>query len=252
MTDLVKVHDADGVRTITLDSPANRNALSTEVRAGLLQALDNAASSPDCRVVVIGHTGPTFCSGMDLRENVGAAGGPAVRELPVLLQRITSLPQPVIAAVGGSARAGGIGLFAAADLVVATASATFAFSEVRIGLVPAVISVPVLRRMSATVARELLLTGEVFGAPTALATGLVNTVVDAGQLAAAVARYTDSLLKCAPTALAATKQMLRATHEDSDARYAELLAISARQFAGPDGQEGSQAFLEKRAPRWAR
>ena len=152
-TPLVHTRQASGVFTITLDSPANRNALSTALRSQLIAALEAAARSTSARVVVLDHTGPAFCSGMDLKENVSAApGSEGIREVPRILQLITHCPKPVIAAVGGAARAGGLGLLAACDVVVASATARFAFSEVRIGLVPAVISVPILRRVAATAA----------------------------------------------------------------------------------------------------
>src|SRR4051794_37824563 len=139
--DVLKVTIERGVATLTLDSPANRNALSRAMRAQLRAALDEALAHDDVRVVVLDHTGRVFCSGMDLSE---AAGGGAeqqgVREFPEILSAIRSSPKPVLAAVRGPARAGGVGLLAACDVVVAGTSASFAFSEVRIGVVPAVIS----------------------------------------------------------------------------------------------------------------
>ncbi len=251
MTDVVRVDEAGGVLTITLDSPTNRNALSSALRAELLVALDGAAASTTARVVVLDHTGPVFCSGMDLRESATAArGSEGVRELPRILQRISHCPKPVIASVGGAARAGGIGLLAAADLVVSVSTATFAFAEVRLGLIPAVISVPVLRRLSATAARELLLTGAVFDATRAREIGLVNAVAEPGRLDELVAEHARSLLLGGPGALAGTKLMLSRTHDDSDERYEALLELSATQFASPEGSEGGQAFLEKRPPNW--
>src|SRR6185312_7291412 len=162
---LVRLERTAGIATITLDSPANRNALSARLRSELRDALDEVTADDQSRVVVLTHSGPVFCAGMDLKETaVAAAGAEGVRELPGILQRVARCPKPVIARVAGAARAGGIGILAAADVVLAAPRATFAFSEVRIGLVPAVISVPVLDRMSPVEARELLLTGEVFDA----------------------------------------------------------------------------------------
>lgn len=251
MTNLVHVQEELGVVTITLDSPANRNALSAQLRRELRDALTDAGRSRSARVVVLTHTGPTFCSGMDLRENAGATSATAgVRELPGLLQLIAGSGQPVIAVVRGPARAGGIGLLAAADVVVAAEAATFAFSEVRIGLIPAVISVPLLRRVTATAARELLLTGAVFDAARALQIGLVNAVAAPDELDAVVERYLEYFRRGAPGALAGTKQMLAMQHDDSDERYDQLLEMSAGQFASPEGQEGGRAFVEKRSPSW--
>jgi methylglutaconyl-CoA hydratase len=244
---LVRLDVTGGVGTITLDSPANRNALSAAVRTGLVAALDAAAADDEVRVVLLGHTGPVFCSGMDLKEEAADPGRQGVRELPGILRRISRCPKPVLARVGGPARAGGIGILAAADIVVAAPAATFAFSEVRIGLIPAVISVPVLHRVAPAAARELLLTGAVFSAARALEIGLVNAVAE--DLDGAVAGYVRDLLAGGPSALAGTKAMLH-TLDDSAERYDRLLAISARQFASTEAREGGLSFREKRRASW--
>jgi methylglutaconyl-CoA hydratase len=247
--ELVRFEVADGVATITLNSPANRNALSAAVRAALTTALTVAAADPAARVVVLGHDGPVFCSGMDLKEEaVAAPGREGVRELPAILQLISGCPKPVVAAVRGPARAGGIGLLAASDIVVAAPAATFAFSEVRVGVIPAVLSVPVLHRVAPAAARELFLTGEVFGAERALQIGLVNAVDD--DVDGAVARFVRALQSGGPHALAGTKALLRRGVDDSDGRYAELLKLSAAQFATDEAKEGARAFAEKRPARW--
>ncbi|MGS0686560.1 enoyl-CoA hydratase-related protein [Nakamurella sp. GG22] len=246
---LVRLEVSDAVATITLDSPTNRNALSAAVREQLIGALDVAASDAAVRVIVLTHRGPVFCAGMDLKEEAHAAPGrQGVRELPAILQRIARCPKPVLARVAGPARAGGIGIVAAADIVVAAPSVTFAFSEVRIGLIPAVITVPVLHRVGPTAARELLLTGKVFGAERAREIGLVNAVSD--DLDAAVAGYLRALLAGGPTALSGTKALLGAHHDDSDARYARLLEVSAAQFITEEAREGALSFAEKRLPGW--
>lgn len=246
---LVHLAVVDGVASITLDSPANRNALSRAVRKQFHTALTAAAADAAVRVVVIGHTGPVFCSGMDLKEEaVAAPGREGVRELPPLLQLISRCPKPVMAAVKGPARAGGIGVLAAADIVVAAPTATFAFSEVRIGVIPAVLTVPVLSRVAPAPARELMLTGEVFDAARALQIGLINAV-DA-DVDATVERYTHALLLGGPTALAGTKTLLRRGQDDSEERYASLLEVSAQQFAGHEAREGARSFAEKRPASW--
>src|SRR5699024_1263662 len=148
-----------------------------------------------------------------------------VRELPRILQLITHSPKPVIARLTGPARAGGVGILASCDIAVATTAATFAFTEVRIGLVPATISIPVLARVAPADARELLLTGEVFDAHRAARIGLINTVVEPDELDAAVDRYLDALLAGGPGALGATKRLLGSGVDDSDARYAEMLEV---------------------------
>ncbi|GAA2698059.1 MULTISPECIES: enoyl-CoA hydratase-related protein [Actinosynnema] len=239
-----------GVATVTLDSPHNRNALSARLRRELLAHLVTALADDAVRVVVLTHTGPVFCSGMDLKEARGAsAGDQGVNEFPEILKTLWASPKPVVARLAGPARAGGVGLVAACDVAVAVEGATFAFSEVRIGVVPAIISVTVLPRLSSRAAHELFLTGEVFDAERAARIGLVNSVVVADGLDAEVARFTDMLVLGAPGALAATKAMLQ-RGTDVDAAFADMLRLSAAHFGGPEGQEGIAARLEKRKPDW--
>jgi len=253
MTDeLVHLDVADAVATITLDSPANRNALSRRLRGELAAHLEAAIADDAVRVVVLTHTGRVFCSGMDLTESRGAAAtDQGVREFPRILQTLWDSPKPVVARLSGPARAGGVGLVAACDIAVAAQEASFAFSEVRLGLAPAVISVTVLPRLLPRAAHELFLTGEVFDAARAAAVGLVNSAVPADRLDAEVTRYVQALRLGAPGALAVTKRLLRDAGGDRAQRFAEMLALSARLFAGEEGQEGVRAFAEKRPPAWA-
>ena len=155
--ELVRTATAAGVTTVTLDSPANRNALSTPLMRELMGALTGALTDPAVRVVVLSHTGPVFCSGADLKETAEArADGRVPAELLAdVLAAIWEFPKPVIARIAGPARAGGLGLIAAADLAVCTHEATFAFSEVRLGVIPAVISATVLPRLLPRAAAEL-------------------------------------------------------------------------------------------------
>jgi methylglutaconyl-CoA hydratase len=245
---VVQVRVARGVATLTLDSPANRNALSRAMRAQLRAALTAALADDAVRVVVLDHTGRVFCSGMDLGE---AAGGgvedQGVREFPELLSLIWTSPKPVVAVVRGPARAGGVGLLAACDVVVAGSSATFAFSEVRLGLVPAVISAVVLPRMLPHVAHRLMLTGQAFDAETAAAGGLVDLVVPDADVDAVLRAQLVELTAGAPAALAETKRLLRG---GAGLEFDELLELSARFFASDEGQEGIASFREKRAARW--
>ncbi|MFL6095593.1 MAG: enoyl-CoA hydratase-related protein [Blastococcus sp.] len=245
---VVQVEVARGVATLTLDSPANRNALSRALRSQLRDALADALTDDAVRVVVLDHTGRVFCSGMDLAE---AAGGGAqdqgVREFPDLLESIWTSPKPVVAVVRGPARAGGVGLLAACDVVVAAESATFAFSEVRLGLVPAVISAVVLPRMVSHVAHRLMLTGNVFDAATAASGGLVDLVVPDADVDGELRAQLVELTAGAPTALAETKRLL---HAGSSLDFDELLELSARFFASEEGQEGIASFREKRPARW--
>ncbi len=250
MTELVHLDVAAGVATITLDSPDNRNALSAQVRRELLAHLDTAIGDDAVRVLVLTHTGRVFCAGMDLKESRGAgAQNQGVNEVPAILGRLWASPKPVIARVAGPARAGGVGLVAACDIAIAAQGATFAFSEVRIGVVPAVISVTVLPRLLPRAAHELFLTGETFDAARAVTVGLVNASVPADGLDAEVARYAEMLRLGAPGALAATKAMLQAPGMED--RFAAMQELSAGFFAGEEGQEGIRAFAEKRTPAWA-
>ncbi|HET9255647.1 MAG TPA: enoyl-CoA hydratase-related protein [Pseudonocardiaceae bacterium] len=245
MTDeLVRLTVRSGVATITLDSPANRNALSAPLRAQLANALEHTAIDNSVRVVVLDHAGPVFCSGMDLTEPQDA-----VNELPRVLERIWTHPKPVVAKLGGHARAGGIGLMAAADISLAARHSTFAFTEVRLGVVPAVISVTVLPRLAPQAAHELFLTGETFDAARAAEIGLLTRAVPADQLDAEVSRYAGMLIQGGPQALTLTKQVLR-RHYPRD--FAAMLELSAARFGSAEGQEGVRAFAEKRPPSWAR
>lgn len=254
MTDgtVLQVDVSRGVARLTLDSPANRNALSKAMRAQLRRALTGALADDAVRVVVLDHTGRVFCSGMDLTEGAGgSAADQGVNEFPELLELLWTAPKPVLAAVRGPARAGGVGMLAACDVVVAGASATFAFSEVRIGVVPAVISAVCRPRMLSNVVHRLMLTGEVFDAATAATGGLVDLAVADDDVDATVAAQVAALAAGAPAALAETKRLLRSTPTGTLAeQFPGLLELSARYFASAEGQEGMAAFREKRPARW--
>lgn len=250
---LVSVGVTEGVATVTLDAPANRNALSQALMADLHGALDVVEQS-DARVVVITHTGPVFCSGADLKERAGQATSAsnsverASRSMTDVLQRLMESSRPTIASVNGAVRAGGIGLMAACDLVAVAPEVTFAFTEVRIGVAPAIISVPLLRRVSPTHLTGPFLTGEAFDAQHALAIGLVNAV---GDPDAVVAAWCAGILAAAPGAVAATKSLLRTVPgRPVQAAFDEMANLSARLFASAEAREGMAAFAERRPPRW--
>jgi methylglutaconyl-CoA hydratase len=227
----------DRVATITLDSAENRNALSRrlvqELRAHLASVRDD-----DVHVVVLTHTGPAFCAGADLKER----GAPV--PLADVLATLWGMAKPVVARVGGHVRAGGVGLVAACDIAVASREATFAFSEVRLGVVPAIISVVCLPRLRHADALELYLTGEPFGADRALAAGLVTAVAD--DVDGEIAEYVRRLRLGAPGALAEAKRLVRGPVD-----FAEMEALSRELFAGAEAREGIAAFFEKRPPSWA-
>ncbi len=251
---LVKLQTADGVATVTLDSPRNRNALSRQLLVDLEAALDGAITGEAVRVIVLTGEGPAFCAGADLKEQRAAresgAGSP-ISALPTIFAKLWECPQPVVCRLNGPVRAGGVGLMASCDLVVAPADATFSFTEVRLGLVPAVISVPVLRRVPAQQVHRLFLTGEVFGAVRAREIGLLDEVVGEGGLDAAVSEIVVMLMRGEPTALALTKQLSRTIGAlPPDEAFARLTLLSEERFASAEGHEGMTAFAEKRDPSW--
>jgi methylglutaconyl-CoA hydratase len=245
---LVAVHHDAGVRTLTLDSPANRNALSARLLDQLAAALRDATTDDDVRVVVLTGSGTVFCSGADLSER----GSAAPNRMPEILTGIMESPVPVIARVNGHTRAGGLGLIAVADLAVAAAGSTFAFTEVRVGVAPAMILVPALRVVEPRFLARAVLTGEPFGAAEAAAAGLLSAVVeDEYALDAWVAAQAAALRKGAPGAVRATKELVRSLPALSWADgLAGAAARSADLFAGPEAAEGMAAFLEKRRPSW--
>ncbi|WP_261718711.1 enoyl-CoA hydratase family protein [Streptomyces sp. FZ201] len=234
---------ARGVESLSLDSPANRNALSAALVGELADALTDCAKDPGVRAVVLTHTGNTFSAGADLRDP------PHPDALVALLKQIVELPRPVVARVTGHVRAGGLGLLAACDIGVASHTASFAFTEVRIGVAPAVISLPLLPRTDPRALARYYLTGERFDAAEAARIGLLTAAGD--DVDAVLEPVLDGLRRSAPEALAETKRLLTArVLESFDRDAAELTALSARLFASPQAREGMTAFLERRDPPW--
>jgi methylglutaconyl-CoA hydratase len=251
--ELVRTATAAGISTLTLDSPANRNALSTPLMEQLLTALGAALADPAVRVVVLSHTGPVFCSGADLAETAAAyeSGRVPVELLGDVLAALWDFPKPLVARVAGPARAGGLGLIAACDIAVCTADATFAFTEVRLGVIPAVISATVLPRLAPRAAAELYLTGNTFDGRRAADIGLVTAATAADSLDDTVAGFCAALLRGGPLALAGTKQLLRRRPAESvRADLVDLGHRSAGYFRSDEGREGVAAFREKRPARW--
>ncbi|MFJ9199933.1 enoyl-CoA hydratase family protein [Streptomyces flaveolus] len=231
------------VETLTLDSPHNRNALSAALVAELADALARAGEDTGVRAVVLTHTGTTFSAGADLRDP------PDPDALVALLRQIVELPKPVIARVTGHVRAGGLGLLAACDVVVASSTSTYAFTEVRIGVAPAVISLTVLPRTDPRALARHYLTGERFDAAEAARTGLVTAAGD--DVDAVLAPVLDGVRRASPQGLAETKRLLTArVLEAFDRDAAALTALSARLFSSPQAREGMTAFLERRDPEW--
>lgn len=253
--ELVHLEVAGGIATVTLDSPSNRNALSSALVGDLESALAAAIADDRARVILLTGAGPVFCSGADLKEGRSGAGPVrpgATGGLPGILKQIWLSRKPVIARVNGPTRAGGIGLVAACDIAVAVEDATFAFSEVRLGLIPAIISVVILPKMGITNCMELFLTGDTFKADEGVRLGLLNAAVPSDRLDQVIAGYTDSILKGAPNALAGAKRLVREVLAmDMDAALEFTAALSAEYFTSEEAREGMTAFVEKRPPRWA-
>jgi enoyl-CoA hydratase/carnithine racemase len=247
LTPVVDLEISEGVATITLDSQANRNALSRQLLSELHGALD-AAESSGARAIVLTHRGPAFCAGADLSER--REGPPDSSPFVSVLERLMDTPRPTIAKVNGAVRAGGIGLMAACDLVVIAPTVSFALTEVRIGVAAAIISVPILRRVPPGRIAAAMLTGEPFDAHYALEIGLVTHVAeDPDQV---VNGLCAGIMAGAPTAVAETKKMMQIVPGLArDSAFEQMRALSDRLFQSPDAQEGMAAFKEKRAPGWA-
>jgi enoyl-CoA hydratase len=251
MSDSLVDYSTDrGIARIALNSPRNRNALSAALVAQLDQALTEAAADDSVRAVELTHTGSTFCAGADLAEAREGGMAQGTTRMMGLLRQLIALPKPVVASIDGHVRAGGMGLVGACDLALAGPAATFAFTEVRLGLAPAIISLTTLPRLVPRAAARYYLTGETFGAAAAAGMGLITEAVadiDTGTLA-----VLDALRTASPQGLAETKPLLTADLlARFDARADELVAQSARLFASAEAAEGMAAFLAKRPPSWA-
>lgn len=245
----------NGVCTITMNRPANRNALSVEMVRGLADAFQKATELPEVHLVVLTGNGPTFCAGADLKERRTVTEGATNDSPPAFVsvfETIQRLPKVVVAKLNGSALAGGLGLACACDLVIAPASAIFGFTEVRIGVAPAIISVVCLPRMSVADSAELFLTGQRFSAERALAAGLVNRVVPDAEIDGETAQLVSMLRLGGPKALAATKDVLRRvpTIADRSAAFREMAVLSGSLFSSDEAAEGMAAFAQKRPPNW--
>jgi enoyl-CoA hydratase len=254
MSSLVHYTVERSVARLTLDSPDNRNALSTALVHQLHQGLTDATEESGVRAVVLGHTGGTFSAGADLAEAAGRDPGDVAvdgaRELTHLLRRILELPMPVIGAIDGHVRAGGLGLVGACDIVVAGPASTFALTEARIGVAPSIISLALLPKMTARAAGRYFLTGEKFGAAEAASVGLITIAAD--DVEATVSTLTAAIEKASPQGLAASKALTTAPIlADFDKHADELTEQSAQLFGSEDAREGMMAFLHKRPPRWA-
>jgi methylglutaconyl-CoA hydratase len=247
----------DDLAMITLNRPEKRNALSPEMIEDLLAALSEVEAGP-ARVAILAGAGRGFCAGMDLAsvrklaDQTPAENLADARRTVGLFRRVWSFPKPLIAAVTGAALAGGCGLATLCDFTLASQDAKFGYTEVRIGFMPALISAFVQLQVGERVARDLLLTGRVFGAIEAQQLGLVNRVVPAGALLGAARELAAELMANSPHSLLATKRLLTRVQQDELDRRLELgIAESVAIRVTPELREGLTAFLEKRKPSWS-
>lgn len=238
---------------ITLNRPDRRNAISPGLVHGLGQALDRAAADASARAIVITGAGQAFCAGADL-----SSGNPLIEDADAgpnpfaqLLQRIDRSDKPVIAAINGTAFGGGLGLIAVADIALAVSDAVFSFSEVRLGLIPAMISVWVVPKLGAHHARRLFVTGRRFNADEALTYGLIHRVTPAEGLRAAVDEEVADIAKGGPEAVAAAKGWIRdLSGLSTDEAVGEATRRLGQRARSSEGREGIAAFTEKRLPGW--
>jgi methylglutaconyl-CoA hydratase len=247
---------AGELATLTLNRPEKRNAISTQMIEDLLGALGEAERS-SARVVILTGAGKAFCSGMDL-DTLSAIARQSPEQnladsqrMAKMFRALWSFPKPLIAAVNGAAIAGGCGIATLCDFTLAVPEAKLGYSEVRIGFIPALVSVFLIRQIGEKRARDLLLTGRIVDADEARELGLVTCVVPAEKLMAAARELAASLIAASPTSLARTKKLLcdsAAAAVDADLQRA--IRENARIRATPDFQEGLASFLEKRKPVW--
>lgn len=253
----ILVADEGGIRTITLNRPERRNAMTPEMQTELIAAMEEAVAS-SCRVVVLQGAGEAFCSGLDLAalqtmHNKSQADLQAEAErVARLFRTLYELSKPTIAAVHGAAIAGGTGMATICDITLAVPGAKFGYTEARIGFVPAIVSAYLALQIGDKRARDLLLTARLFGAEEAHRLGLVNEIVAPDQLAQRVQAIAESIIGNSPESLSATKRLMAAQNKPwLDAAIAEAMEANARARETADFREGVAAFLEKRKPSWS-
>ncbi|MFC7495367.1 MULTISPECIES: enoyl-CoA hydratase-related protein [unclassified Nocardioides] len=247
MPELVHYSAADAVATITLDSEHNRNALSRQLVSELFAALERAEADADVKVVLITSAGRVFCSGADLSEAASDGMDEGTRKIVALQRLIVGMDKPVVTRLGGAVRAGGIGIVAASDIVVASGDATFALTEVKLGLAAAIISLTVHARMSPRAAALTTLGGEVFTGAEAATYGLVTTAVPADRLDEEVTAVCASLATGAAQGLRESKRILnRDLLARIDAYGEDMAQLSARLFASDEAREAMTAFLSRK------
>lgn len=254
---LVEVERQGAVARVWLNRPEAHNALSAELGGALVEALAELWDDSACRVVVLGGRGASFCAGADIGAMKASANASyddnlaEATRLGAMFAALADFPKPVVGRVHGGVYGGGVGFACACDIVVASDDAKFGLTEVRLGIVPGLISPYVVRRLGDRAARELMLTGERFDAARALAVGLVHHVVPVAELDARVDERVGELLKGGPDAQARIKQLLVRWREMGWDEYrGSLPETLASVRSGPEAQDGLAAFLEKRKPGW--
>jgi methylglutaconyl-CoA hydratase len=249
-SDAVRYSVAGGVATLTMDQPHNRNALTPALLDGLAGGLDDALADGAVRVVVLTHTGPVFCAGADLSGG-GVGAVPPRSGMPGILAGLMDSPKPVLARIAGHCLGGGIGLAAACDLSLAADTARFGFTEVRVGVAPAIISVVCLAKLRRADALELFLGGERISAGRAEQAGLITRAVPAGELDAEVAALAARLILGGPAALATAKRLVYEIPGMARPEAFRLTTeLSRSLFTSAEAAEGIAAYREKRAPSW--
>ena len=251
------IRDERGIAGVRLERPEKRNAMSGEMISELTEAAVQVESDRSVRAVVLSGSGRSFCAGADLewmREQFEASREEKKREamrLATMLKTWNELTKPVIARVQGSAFGGGLGLIAVTDIAVAADDAKFAFSETRLGLIPATISPYVAMRMGESNLRRVFMSGKIFGSAEAAELNLVSKVVDGSQIDAAVEEELTAFLFSAPGAVAKSKKLLRSLGPRIDQLVIEdTVARLIECWESNEAREGVSAFLEKRSPTW--
>ncbi len=257
MPEVLRCHAGGPVAQVRLNRPDVRNALDSDLIEQLGSTFERLSADPAVRAIVLSGEGKVFCGGADVvmmresleltrEENVAGA-----HALSVMFRAIDGCPKPVIAKIHGAALGGGAGLAAVCDIAIAASDAVFAFTEVKLGIIPAVISPFVLAKIGPSHARALFLTGERFDAKRAQAIGLVHEVVVADTLDVAVERVVNEILSAGPSAIAAAKKLIARVRETP---YDQSIGLTAEAIAtqrvSDEGQEGLRAFLERRPPSW--
>jgi len=250
----VRIDSADGVLTITLADVENRNALGAMVVNGLYDGITRANEDPDVRAVVVTNEGTTFCAGANLKEQSGAAKGARPKlSFDELLMRIQTSPTPIVGKIRGHVVGGGNGLAAALDIAIASDDVKFGFTEVRLGVAPAIISVVCLPKMRRGEAMEAFLRGNRFPAAKAAEYGLISRAVPADQLDAAVEEVLDDLRKGGPKALGVAKRLVyEVPAMEQTSAFAWTADLSASLFRGDEAAAGMKAFLSREKPPWAK